>query len=769
MVIYVKIAISLMAGIIFAGYINIIACIQIFSILIFGLIILKIRISGIKNYWFLVAGAFILGGLIAQISSGYTIRDLYPLDDKFITVNGYVSSIPEEIEDGRYSYTIRVNNAEYLGKTYDVDENIRLSSDKRLEYSQNVNIRGFLKRINEKKNHSDFDYNRYYKSKGIFYKISDYEVEGADIKSQWGVRHVTNLLRIKANDFIDTYFDGNKGAILKAVIIGNKKAFSKEYKDILYKTNTMRMFYPAYLHILLILGIVNILLPFLQRSKREYIIIFAMVIYAMFNFEYYAGIKSAVLMIVTILTLKRKGYSHYPDILSVSLITILITNPLIIYNCGFIMSVTTGILFFLFKEYLFDALGFIKSIRTRRLIIAFLVTVVGVMPISAYFFYGTSLYGVFISYIYMFCVILLMGLFWLLCGVGLIFPNGLFLDELIDLVLTFMEKIPYAVERLPYSLINIGRPSVIAIILFYILVWMIRIICIDGFKNFKVMSLVAILIGGFLSFGIYEVIHNTGTHVTFVNVGQGDGSYIRLSSGEIIVVDGGGGEDYSDYDAGEEIFLPYLKSEGIFNIDVAVVTHYHKDHCLGTIAALKNLNVKSIIMPGVMPENEYRVLIEELCKKQGTDIYYVEKGDKVRFDSGAVLEVLSPYQKEYDDENDTSIVFMLSDNDYKMLYMADATVKTEEALKDEFMDVDLVKIGHHGSSTSTSEEFLDIIKPEIAVLTVGENNSFGLPSYDVLQRLQKRGIKIFRTDKMGDISFIVYKNKKIIYNVFKNS
>ena len=252
--------------------------------------------------------------------------------------------------------------------------------------------------------------------------------------------------------------------------------------------------------------------------------------------------------------------------------------------------------------------------------------------------------------------------------------------------------------------------------------------------------------------------------INFVNVGQGDGAYIRLPHGENIIIDGGGGEDYSDYDAGEKLFLPYLKTEGVFRIDLAILSHYHKDHCLGTIAALKNLDVGAILMPDFMKGNEYRTEIEAIANKKGIEIIYPRDNDTITFESGAKIDVISAGNNY--SENDSSLVFTITCNDFKALFTGDATEYTEERHINDFYDVDLLKVAHHGSKTSTSEEFLEKTSPEYAVISVGEDNTYLLPNDEIVRRLNKSGAYVMRTDKLGDIRFKINKFGGVSYSSY---
>ena len=763
--IYFEIMIALVLGIIFAdaGYFYYVlgACIVVTALCLIAKLIIKN--IGLFRLW--LVAAFLLGFIISSHAQDYETRELFPVDSKFITLKGYVASVPEE-RDGRYKYIIKGEEYSYLDKNEKINEDVRLSTLTKLDYGESVTIRGFLDRIDGKNNSNDFDYNLYYKGRNIFYKISDYEITTNGRKELFGIKHIINTARIKMGEVIEHNFVGDEAAVLKAVVTGNKKEFSEDYYDLLLYTNTLRMLYPAYLHIFMIMGIMNFIFVFFRRKTRDIIIAAVLIIYAIFNFTNAVALKSTLLIIVTFISLHKLGYTHYTDLIAITVTLILISNPLLLYNCGFVVSVTLGIMIFVLKEPLKEALHFISYPRLRSFIVFYLIATVGSVVLFAYYFQGTSPWGPILNLIYFPLVIITIVVFWIFASPVLVFGVDLFMKPVLELLVYCIYSLPFFVEKLPFARIDLGGVGIVILILFYLCLALVRNVYIRGWRNFKSVVLVLIILGGSISVAIREVAIASGMNITFVNVGHGDGILIRLPKGERIIIDGGGGEEFSSYDTGKRVFIPYLKKEGVFDIDLAIVTHYHKDHCLGTIAALKNMNIDMVAMPDVMKDNKYRKEIERLAEETETEILYLAYKDKIRFDSGAVIEIISPENDRYIEENDTSVVFSLTYNGFKALFMGDATKYIEDKYFNEFEDVDLIKVGHHGSDTSTGKRFLDLVKPEIAVISINENSAYGLPNGDVISRLEESGADIFRTDMDGDITFTVYDRDNILINTF---
>ncbi len=765
--IYFKLLAALILGIGIADRIDLLTSIAFTAGVIIANTTAQLIFKNKKGYRSVIAIAFFVGICISQYAQSYETNGLFPVDDKFITIRGYVYDIPQENEDD-YTYLIKTDMAKYKDKTYNAREIIRLNTDQKLTFMQNVEIRGFLKRFGEKMNYSDFDYARYYKSKGIYYYITDYEVNADNT-----IRKTLNpFLLIKQAKFymiriIDNYLDEDYAALLKAVILGYKKAFSESYDDLLLQTGTKRMLFPAYLHIFLIMFVIELIMIVFKKKHRDYAIIAALLLYAMINSEAPVSLKNAAIMAAIVFVVQKYGTMHYPDVVSGVMMIILLFDPLLIFNSGMVMSLAIGWTLFMVREPVAKLLSFIKNRKIRNFLVLWVVCNIGAMPLAAYYFNAVNIYSLLLNFIYFPIITMIIFCFPVFILEMLIFKGSFIIKYALTFGVFVLYNVPFLIEKLPFSNISLPRPNILFIILFYACMVLIKDVYNTGMKRVRTQILTCVVAGGLVSIVIVAITNMNMLKLTFVNVGQGDGAIIELPKGETLIVDGGGGEEYSDYDAGEEIFLPYLKNEGIFRIDLAIVTHYHKDHCLGTIAAMKNLNVHTVAMPDVMKDNKYRTEIESIAKEKGIETVYLEKGDRITFESGAQIDIISPDTREnFEEENDTSIVFELKCNNFKALFTGDATKNIEYGNIGNFEQVDLLKVAHHGSDSSTSREFIDVIRPEYSIISVGENNTFLHPDDIVIECLENAGSKIFRTDLLGDIRVSVSKTGRISINSF---
>ncbi|WP_455088914.1 ComEC/Rec2 family competence protein [Peptoanaerobacter stomatis] len=244
-------------------------------------------------------------------------------------------------------------------------------------------------------------------------------------------------------------------------------------------------------------------------------------------------------------------------------------------------------------------------------------------------------------------------------------------------------------------------------------------------------------------------IYNPSTilQVHFIDVGQGDSTLIITPDKKTVLIDAGD-EQHSSRTMG------YIKSQGIEKLDLVIATHPDADHIGGMDKVIKNFDIGMFSMPLVSKDTkQYKEIKQELKNKKlkNKPLY---TGDGLSVGKDVKLQILSPQKnKTYSDTNEYSIVARLSYKEVSFLFMADATMENEIAIINDFDDIssDVLKLGHHGSSTSTSDYFLGKVNPSIGVISCGKNNKYGHPHKEVMNLLEKYNIMIFRTDKQGSI------------------
>lgn len=719
---------------------------------------------------YLILGVLFLGiGMLGcGIAGDFKYNELYPLEDKFITANGYVTDIPDKFDD-TYSYKVQLMSAEYKDKLYNTNETIRVTSEERLKFGDAIRIEGFLEEFSNKNNSTDFNIKRYYQSRGIFYSVYAYDLERTEnLPKYYLISYYINRFRASVADNIDKVFDGDNAAVLKAVGLGNKRQFSNELKHTLLYTGMTKFMYSSYLHIFLINIFILTAFSHFKKSKRELIFIAALILYAAVNASYMVNFKNALAAVISVMMIRKLGFSHYNDIVSISVLIVCLINPLYCFDVGMVISVSFGLLYHYTGEIADGFLYIIPFKDVRRAIKLYLVSTFGLLPIIAYYFDGINIYTNMFAPIYALIVSEILILFIMMNLFLWIFGTPLFTKAVISQFLWYFTGLPRITEKLPLSRIWIKSPSVLGIIAFYLLIYIIYQIYIKNIKKTHNIAAVFACIGLWSAIFLNMFMSRGTVEINFVNVGQGDGAAIHVSVGETIIIDGGGRLEFETYDSGENIFLPYLTKKGYTKIDKAIVTHYHSDHVLGVIAAVKALKVGELIMPDCEPENEYRKELETLAAQKNIKIRYVKAGDIIDCGSGLVLRVLFPGEQELKSgsENEVSVVIRVDFKGFRCLFTGDIGKDEELKITDAAGDCDVVKMSHHGSAKSNCDEFTRAISAEYAIASVGKNNTFAFPTKEAVENYQNSGAKVLRTDINGDITVHIDKSGR--YKVYKN-
>ena len=324
------------------------------------------------------------------------------------------------------------------------------------------------------------------------------------------------------------------------------------------------------------------------------------------------------------------------------------------------------------------------------------------------------------------------------CYYGLVVSGAIFYERGTEIAEKFCEKFPEkkhkCKEKSEESVSNL---------------WETRIL-ID--KNHRLVLLCAAWLMAFL---LLFPTHPTGLTVTFLDVGQGDGIVLRSAS-HVILVDCGSSQQKS---VGEKVLMPYLRSQGVTHVDLAVMTHGDQDHINGIRYLLEHpesgIRLGGLMMPKAGNDEIYGKMAE-LAKKQEIPVYYASAGDRIEniAGKGVYIECLSPDgEAEFSDRNEESLVFRVTYDRFSMMLTGDMEAGGEENLVESgvLSPVTVLKAGHHGSATSSGENFLEKLSPEITVLSYGRKNRYGHPAKEVKERLGNIGSEILETGISGAV------------------
>ena len=414
------------------------------------------------------------------------------------------------------------------------------------------------------------------------------------------------------------------------------------------------------------------------------------------------------------------------DILFLTLLFSIIINHFIIYDLGYIYSYI--VTFFL----ILSSNKLKKMNRLSKIIYISILSFIVSIPITIYNSYEVNIISVLLN---IFLVPIISIIILPLTIVTFIFP---IFDNVLFLFTSLLESISLFISKIDITKIIFPKPSIIIIVIYYLVI-------IFSYRNRKYLLIIVFLLMGIY---IYPYLNNSFKVVMF-DVGEGDSYLIKYPNNKAnILIDTG----FNEYRMKNEI-ISYLKSIGFRRLDYLIITHGDEDHMGEAITLVNNFKVDKVIFN----IGEYQTLEKELIKVlDKKNIKYYNNLKQLNIDKYKLYFLNT---KIYDNENDNSNVIYFSYKNFKFLFMGDASVKREMDILDKYnlINIDLLKVGHHGSKTSSSKKFIDEVNPKYSLISVGKNNRYGHPNKEVLNNLEKT--KIYRTDIDGSIMYKIKNNK----------
>jgi len=236
-----------------------------------------------------------------------------------------------------------------------------------------------------------------------------------------------------------------------------------------------------------------------------------------------------------------------------------------------------------------------------------------------------------------------------------------------------------------------------------------------------------------------------GLRVSYIDVGQGDSELIQVN-GKNLLIDAGPNSSRSK-------FMSYLDRQDIKKLDYVIATHPDEDHIGGMSDVIKKYDVDTFIAPKKISNTKTFENMVQALRNKDIKITLPKPGSKLEMGDNVSAEIMAPNSSSYPDTNNYSVVLKITYGNTKFLFTGDAEKESEQEMLDRNYDIsaDVLKVGHHGSSSSTSQEFLNRVNPTIAIISCGKNNKYGHPTKKIVNRLKKKNIQIYRTDVDGNI------------------
>lgn len=684
-----------------------------------------------------------------------------PLGESYEATRGVIYNTPL-INGDRLSFQVEDQNKNIVQLSYKIKSASEKKQMRQLHAGVSCIFDGERKEPQIARNFHGFNYRDYLYKQNIHFILEATYISECRKTSLSLVQWIL-LLRQQAILGVTEMFPEQSGAFMNALLFGDRQQMTFEVEEQYQQFGLVHLLAISGSHIVLLMVIVYFILlrSGVTREIATVCLIFFIPIYMILAGASPSVIRASVTGVLMLIVFMCSIRLSSLDALSITAICMLIFDPYLVFNIGFQFSFVGSFALLLSAPLLLESgNGVIRNSIYISLISQLVST-----PILLYHFGYYSPYSIFLNILYvpfLSLIVLPCSIIVLICMPIIPFLAKSFANVL-SIGLNLSNDFLSYCESLPFTRLNFGQTPILLVALYCVSI--ISVLMVWERRISKGMMFIFAGIFLFISTGhyVYPYFRESGS-VTFLDVGQGDAILIRLPyDQEIYLIDTGGTirlnkEEWQrkkhEFSVGNDILIPYLQKEGIKKIDKLIVTHGDADHIGAAQELLSNITVKEV----VFGRKEQEAILEKAVKKQALEkevkISEVGEGESWRVNE-AEFFVLAPTGKERS-ENNASIVLWAKLGGITWLFTGDLEEEGEKGLVATYPDLraDVLKVAHHGSNTSSITPFLSAVQPNIAIISVGERNRYGHPHKEVIERFEKMGIEIWRTDKQGAISYV---------------
>ncbi len=648
------------------------------------------------------------------------------------------------------------------------------------EIGERTVVKGKAEAFSEARNPGEFDMRLYYHIRGVSFRLLQGKITG---RAGHGnpVLEGIQVLKEKMLNALDKALPEEDAGVVKAMTLGDRTTLSAEAKG-LYQRNGLA-------HILSISSLHMSILGYgiYRGLKKAHAGTFVSAVTALILTSIYAvmtGGGTTVLRALTMFAiclgadLCGRTYDMLTA-LSLSLIIVLITNPLMVYDTGFMLSFVAVLGISLVNPWLRNLLPRPKGFKCRIIdtVSVSLSIQTATLPVVLYFFYEIPLISIPLNLILLpFMGILVVSALLLAVsgafGVSALFPF-VFICRVILLIFRTGCEI---CDRIPFTHFIAGRPSIIRIIIYYLCLLIIISGGIEKLLKTKYKKMRrAVMPVVFVVLIMLMIIRPAGgITIMMLDIGQGDCILIKSPAGTTYLIDCG---STTEKEIARYRVIPAMKSMGLRKIDYCIMTHPDEDHISGfaemfEIEASERIPIENFIMPVIKNPGKTYSELEKAAKNNRINVLKISKDQMFR-EGKMEIRCLHPYRGfTAEDVNEYSVTLELKYGEFKALFTGDIQGMGEKMVINELKNegkISLLKVAHHGSKNSTPEELLQEIRPAVSMISAGKNNVYGHPHKETIERLEKIHTKIYTTIKSGAVTLKTDGNKMKIEPFIKEN
>ncbi|MFJ8527951.1 DNA internalization-related competence protein ComEC/Rec2 [Bacillus sp. NPDC094106] len=676
-------------------------------------------------------------------------------------IKGVIQNTPI-INGDRLSFQIEDNHKDKLQLFYKIQSVKEKEHLRQLYAGMKCTFKGEIKEPSKARNAHGFDYQDYLYKQHVHFLFEATEISNCN-KNKLSFTDWLFHLRQNAVSKVSEMFPGQSGAFMNALLFGDRQQMTFEVEKQYQQFGLIHLLAISGSHIVLLtaIGYFVLLRIGVTREMATICLIVCIPLYMFLAGASPSVMRASVTGVILLLALIHSVRVSSLDTLSITAILMLLYDPYMVFDIGFQFSFVGSLALLLSADILLRR----DQGLVRNTIYLSIISQLASTPILLYHFGYFSPYSVFLNLIFvpfLSCIVLPCSIIIFICMIFVPLVAK-WIAHGLSVCLTFSNEFLQYCETLPFLSLTFGQTPP----------FLVAIYCLSLISIFIVWERAVRKKFLFLAVGLFLFVctcHYMSPYfrpsgsVTFIDVGQGDAILIRLPYEKgVYLIDTGGTipikkepwqQKKHEFSVGYDILLPFLQKEGIRTIDKLFVTHGDTDHMGAAKELLSSIAVKEIIFGKKQEDSILEKELKKIAKKKGIQINVVGEGDGWKVDE-AEFTVLSPEGKEKDD-NDSSIVLWAKLGGFTWLFTGDLEEKGERRIIEHYPELcaDILKVGHHGSKTSSSASFLHLIQPEKAIISAGEHNRYGHPHQQVLERLREMDIEIWRTDEQGAISYV---------------
>ncbi len=605
----------------------------------------------------------------------------------------------------------------------------------------------------EFENTESFSAKTYYKSRYIDVMAYAENVSVVEKSKEIKFRYIPQYLANRFGAKIDELYSAETAGFLKSLLIGDKDSLSDEFKEDLAAAGLSHTVSVSGMHISFLVGFI---IFFTKNRYLRLVCIPVMFLFALMVGAPQSALRAVIMQTLILVAAVRKREYDSLTALSASACVLVMINPYCITDLAFILSFvsTLGIVLLLtpISEFLIRKFGIKKPGKLKKIVFSILTTAslsisatLFTAPILSYTYGSISLVSILANILLIWLITMIFVIGFISIMLGFIFlPLAKGVAFVVNICSGIAMTSVAALSKLPFAVVATENPVLVILITFICLVAIYAIAV--GRKNLRIrFSATAIAVALICTFVVFSMQTPAPSHegLRFDVLDVGQGQCIVVTAGDsCVVVDCGGDEDAAN------IAISHLKKNGIDDIDALLFTHGHADHANGGKMLVESVHTKKVYMPYTDKENSTFKAISK--KVSDSASIFVE--EDITISVGEIkLDILT--LPPGSDENENGIVIVVKKDDYECIITGDIPESSEKLIAKKLPDCESYIVGHHGSKTSTSLDLLNAILPELSVISVGENNSYGHPADTTLSRLDKIGSNIVRTDVDGTVTF----------------